>query len=89
MFKSFFPNPRLFFPLLLVWIIFSITIWYLFKDNLGALLNLNATEQAPVIGLGHFVTDSFLLLYAYYAVSVLIFAGFWMIFAPHRWQLWS
>ena len=89
MFKSFFPNPRLFFPLLLVWIIFSITIWYLFKDNLGALLNLTVTEPAPVIGLGHFVTDSFLLLYVYYAVSVLIFAGFWMVFAPHRWQRWS
>ena len=89
MFKSFFPNPRLFFPILLIWIIFSITIWYLFKNDLGSLLNLAATEESPIIGLGHFVTDSFLLLYIYYTVSVIAFAAFWMIFAPHPWQFWS
>ena len=75
--------------MLLIWVIFSITIWYFFKDDLGTMLNLTVTGQAPVIGLGHFVSDSFLLLYVYYAVSVLVFAGFWMIFAPHPWQLWS
>ncbi len=89
MFKSFFPNPRRFFPLVLVWIIFSITIWYLFKNDLGSLLNLNTTQQEPVIGLGHFVTNPFLLLYIYYIASVLVFAGLWMIFAPHPWQFWS
>ncbi len=89
MFKSFFPNPKFFFPLLLVWIIFSITIWYLFKNDLGTLLNLTTTQQSPVIGLGHFVSDSFLLLYIYYTVSAVVFAGFWMIFVPHPWQLWS
>jgi peptide/bleomycin uptake transporter len=89
MFKSFFPNPRLFFPLLLVWIIFSITIWYFFKNDLGTMLNLTTTQPSPVIGIGHFVTDSFLLLYIYYTVSALLFAAFWMIFAPHPWQLWS
>ena len=65
MFKSFFPTPRLFFPLLLVWITFSITIWYLFKGDLGAVLTLSTTQQAPVIGIGHFFTDSFLLLYLF------------------------
>jgi peptide/bleomycin uptake transporter len=89
MFKSFFPNPRLFFPLVLIWITFSIAIWYLFKDDLGTLLNLTTNQQPPVIGLGHFVTDSFLLLYLYYTVSVFVFAGLWMIFSPHPWQLWS
>ena len=89
MFKSFFPYPRLFFPLLLIWITFSITIWYFFKSDLGTLLNLTIAQQSPIIGLGHFVTDSFLLLYIYYTVSVIVFAGFWMIFAPHPWQRWS
>ena len=77
MFKSFFPNPRFFFPLLLIWIIFSVTVWYLFKDDLGRWLHLTISNQPPVIGLGHFVTDAFLLLYLYYTVSVLIFAGLW------------
>jgi peptide/bleomycin uptake transporter len=89
MFKSFFPNPRFFFPSLLIWITVSITTWYLFKDELGSWLNLATAQQQPVIGLGHFVTDSFLLLYVYYGASVLVFAGLWMIFAPHRWQVWS
>jgi peptide/bleomycin uptake transporter len=89
MFKSFFPNPRLFFPSLVLWIIFSIATWYLFKDDLGSFVNLTTNQQPPVIGLGHFVTDSFLLLYLYYAVAVLLFAGCWMIFAPHPWQRWS
>lgn len=89
MFKSFFPNPRLFFTSLLIWITFSITIWYLFKNDLGTFLSLTTTQQSPVIGIGHFFTDSFLLLYLYYVVSVLVFSGFWMIFTPHPWQLWS
>ena len=75
--------------MLLIWIIFSITIWYLFGDALGAVLNLTTTQETPAIGLGHFVTDAFLLLYLYYTVSVAIFAGCWMIFAPHPWQRWS
>jgi peptide/bleomycin uptake transporter len=89
MFTSFFPKPRLFFPLLLLWITFSIAAWYLFKEDLGCFVNLTTTQQSPVIGLGHFVTDSFLLLYLYYTVAVLIFAGCWMIFSPHPWQRWS
>lgn len=89
MFKSFFPHPRIFFPTLLIWTIISITIWYLFNDEMGVIFNITTSDTTPVIGLGFFVTDSFLLLYLYYVVSVLIFAGAWMIFSPHPWQRWS
>jgi peptide/bleomycin uptake transporter len=88
MFKSFFPNPRLFFPSLLVWTALSITFWYLFKEDMGNLLGLATNGEDP-IGLGHFFTDSFLLLYIYYILVVAGFAGFWMIYSPHRWQMWS
>lgn len=89
MFRSFFPNPKWFFLSVLFWATFTISIWYLFGDTLGALLGFDLSEKEPVIGLGHFTTDSFLFFYLFYALSVGLFAGCWFIFAPHRWQLWS
>ena len=89
MFRSFFPRPVLFFSSLTVWAFFCISIWYGFNDELGALFGLTIEQKEPVIGLGHFVTDSFLLLYSYYSVAVVLFGLFWMKFSPHRWQLWS
>lgn len=89
MFKSFFPAPKVFFLSVLIYSIVSISLWYGFADELGALLGLEINEAEPIIGLGHFITDSFLLLYLYYTISVGIFALFWMKVSPHRWQLWS
>ncbi len=53
------------------------------------MFGLSLEQTAPVIGLGHFVTPSFILLYVYYTAAVLIFALVWMRFCPHRWQVWS
>jgi peptide/bleomycin uptake transporter len=89
MFKSFFPNPKLFFPSLVLWSIISITLWYLFNQDIGSLVGLNLEKAEPIIGLGHFYTDSFILFYFYYTASVLIFAIFWMLVSPHPWQNWS
>ncbi len=89
MFKSFFPKPGLFFPSLVIWAIICVSVWYGYNDEIGALLGLTINHGQPVIGLGHFVTDSFLLLYIFYTISVLIFGLFWMKVQPHRWQVWS
>lgn len=89
MFKSFFPNPKLFFLSLLVWSSITVAIWYLFNDNLAAMIGLDLSEQEPVIGLGHFITDSFILFYLYYTLAVAIFAAFWNFIQPHKWQWWS
>jgi len=89
MFKSFFPNPRLFFSSLVIWSLLCIFIWYGYSNEIGQLFGLHIADQKQVIGLGHFVTDSFLLLYAYYSLSVLIFGLFWIKFSPHKWQYWS
>ena len=78
MFKSFFPHPKIFFPSLILWSIISISVWYGFNQEIGGLIGLNLDNTEPVIGLGHFITDSFILLYLYYALSVLIFALIWM-----------
>jgi len=89
MFKSFFPNPRLFFPSVLVWSIISVACWFIFKQDIGDLFGLNIVDQPPVIGLGHFTTDAFLLFTSYYILSVGIFALAWFKLSPHSWQYWS
>lgn len=89
MFKSFFPNPKWFFLSLVIWSIISSAIWYGFNTQIGAFFGLVLDGKQPTIGLGHFITESFILFYGYYAVVVGIFAAFWFKFSPHKWQLWS
>ncbi len=89
MFRSFFPNPRLFFLSFLVWSSLAVILWFNFKAPLASVFGISLTESEPVIGLGHFVTGEFLLLYIYYALCTAIFAGCWFVLAPHSWQWWS
>ena len=56
---------------------------------MGTWFGLNLAPTEPVIGLGHFVTDDFLLFYGYYALSVGLFALAWFKFKPNEWQRWS
>lgn len=56
---------------------------------MGSWLGLSVSQEEPVIGLGHFTTDKFLLLYLYYSLCTALFAAFWFRVAPHRWQWWS
>ncbi len=89
MFKSFFPNPRIFFLSVVGYSAVCVFIWYGFNEQIGAFFGLDLSEQAPVIGLGHFVTDSFFLFYGYYFVCTSLFAAFWFTTAKHKWQWWS
>ncbi len=89
MFKSFFPNPKLFFLSVVAYSAVCSFIWYGFNDRIGALLGFDLSPQEPVIGLGHFVTDSFLLFYLYYFTCTALFALFWFRVARHPWQWWS
>jgi peptide/bleomycin uptake transporter len=89
MFKSFFPNPKWFFISVILWASITSLIWYSFNTQIGSLFDLSLDGSAPVIGLGHFVTDSFILFYGYYIVAIALFAGFWFKVAPHKWQVWS
>ncbi len=89
MFKSFFLYSRLFFLSVVGYAAACVFIWYGFNEQIGAFFGLDLSEQAPVIGLGHFVTDSFLLFYGYYFVSTGLFAAFWFTTAKHKWQWWS
>jgi peptide/bleomycin uptake transporter len=89
MFKSFFPDSRWFWPSVVIWSVICCGVWFEFSDAMGTALGFHMAEEEPIIGLGHFVTDSFKLFYLYYALSVAIFAFFWFRFKPSRWQWWS
>ncbi len=91
MFRSFFPNPRLFFASVLAWSVIATAIWYAGGNGWGALVGLGVSpaDAAPVIGLGHLVTPEFLWFYVYYGVAVALFAAVWFLAAPHPWQRWS
>ena len=89
MFKSFFPNPKLFFLSVVVYAAVCSFVWYSFNEEIGAVLGFDLTSSDPVIGLGHFLTDSFLLFYIYYLACCALFAAFWFRLAPHPWQWWS
>ncbi|GLQ00448.1 transporter [Methylophaga thalassica] len=90
MFKSFFPNSPWFWPSVILWLAFSAFIWVAFGADISAAIGLPVKPDAEqVIGLRHFVTNEFLTFYLFYFVSVAIFAAFWFIKAPSRWQWWS
>ncbi len=91
MFKSFFPNPRLFFSSAALWAIVSIVLWYGGIDGLGASLGLAAPapDAPPVIGPSAFVQPDFLWFYIYFAVMTGMFYAAWAFLSPHPWQRWS
>jgi len=89
MFRSFFPNPRIFFISVVFYSAICSSIWYGFNEQIGAALGFDLSEAPPVIGLGHFLTDSFLLFYLYFATCTAVFAACWFRIANHPWQWWS
>lgn len=90
MFESFFPKPKLFFLSVVIWTIIGMLVWYGVGTQIGAALGFDMTEPAePVVGLEYFYTPSFLMFYIFYGVWVALFAAFWFIYSPHRWQWWS
>jgi peptide/bleomycin uptake transporter len=83
MLVSFFPRPNLFFPSAVVWTALSMALWY------GYASGLVAPTLPGVIGVALFWSAPSLWFDLYFAISVAIFAGFWMTFAPHPWSIWS
>lgn len=81
MFVSFFPRPRLFFWSALIWTVLSMALWYGYAEGLVA--------PSGTIGVALFWSAQQLWFDLYFAISVAIFAGFWMAFSPHRWAGWS
>ena len=58
-------------------------LWYGYAGNLVPLAG------PEIIGVARFWSGPELWFDLYFALSVAIFAGFWMTFAPHPWAIWS
>src|SRR6202171_1871190 len=83
MFVSFFPRPKLFFLSAIVWTALAMAFWYGFAGNLFG-------SSAPGgVGVEIFWSAPSLWFDLYFALCVAIFAGAWMVFAPHPWVPWS
>ena len=89
MFRSFFPSPKIFFLSVVGYSAVCAYVWYGFNEQMGAALGLDLSQSDPIIGLGHFLSDSFLLFYLYFSACTALFAGFWFRLANHPWQWWS
>ena len=87
MFKSFFPQPKLFFLSALIWTVLTVMLWQL--GGSAWLMHITGASSEVPIGSSRFWSLSYLLFYAYYFLCAGLFALFWHIRAPHRWQRWS
>ncbi|HAY0602505.1 peptide antibiotic transporter SbmA [Escherichia coli] len=87
MFKSFFPKPGMFFLSAFVWALIAVIFWQVGGGDWVARIT-GASGQIP-ISAARFWSLDFLIFYAYYIVCVGLFALFWFIYSPHRWQYWS
>ncbi|EEX12893.1 SbmABacA family protein [Citreicella sp. SE45] len=90
MFESFFPKPKQFFLSVLLWTAFGMLVWYGVGTQIGSMIGFDLQDAGePVVGIAYFYTPSFLWFYVFYVVWVALFAAFWFLYHPHRWQMWS
>ena len=83
MFVSFFPSPKPFFLSAIAWTALAMAVWYGFAGNLVG------SPAAGGVGVAMFWSAPSLWFDLYFALCVAIFAGAWMVFAPHPWAPWS
>jgi peptide/bleomycin uptake transporter len=83
MFISFFPRPKWFFLSAVAWTALAMAFWY------GYAGDLVEPSAAGGVGFEIFWSAPALWFDLYFALCVAIFAGAWMVFAPHRWAPWS
>src|SRR5438552_10875937 len=83
MLVSFFPRPKLFCLSAILWTALAMAFWYGFAGNL-------IPQSGPGgVGVEIFWSPLSLWFDLYFAICVAIFAGGWMVFAPHPWAPWS
>lgn len=87
MFKSFFPRPTAFFLSAFIWAMIAVIFWQAGGGNW--LEHITGASGEVPISAARFWSMGYLVFYAYYALCVGIFALFWFIYSPHRWQYWS
>jgi len=91
MFKSFFPNPRLFFISVVVWMALNMLLWYTGGHGWGEYLGFpkGYAEAELQIGVSRFWSPAFIWFYLWFLLSTALFAGFWGFLSDNKWQKWS
>ncbi|ENW05635.1 peptide antibiotic transporter SbmA [Acinetobacter beijerinckii] len=91
MFKSFFPNPRLFFISVIVWLALNMLLWYTGGHGWGEYLGFpkGYAETELPIGVSRFWSPAFIWFYIWFFVATALFAGFWQFLSDNKWQRWS
>lgn len=91
MFKSFFPNPRLFFISVIIWLALNMLLWYTGGHGWGEYLGFpkGYAEAELPIGVSRFWSAAFIWFYIWFLVSTALFAAFWRFLSDNKWQKWS
>ena len=91
MFKSFFPNPRLFFISVIVWLALNMLLWYTGGHGWGEYLGFpkGYAEAELPIGVSRVWSAAFIWFYIWFLVSTALFAAFWRFLSDNKWQKWS
>ena len=91
-FRSFFPNPKIFFPAALAWVVAAMAIWFLAGAwleqylSLGPWLAIKPTEADP----SPFFNTHRVWLYEYVVASGYLFCVPWYVWGDNRrWLNWS
>jgi peptide/bleomycin uptake transporter len=89
MFKSFFPNPKVFFYSAIAWFFIVLALWHGYADSLGVQM---AIVSAPEVIPGErppFLTQDKAWVYVYILMSTLLFCIGWAFYGKQRWYAWS
>jgi peptide/bleomycin uptake transporter len=91
MFKSFFPNPKVFFLSAAAWGLFTVLFWFFAAQSWGQYIGLpDPVAGTPeIIGAGVLVSAPHLWFNLYFGACVAIFATVWYRLSPHPWFIWS
>jgi len=91
LFKSFFPDPKIFFSSAILWAIIAFLIWNYFGSNLSALISLGPliaiapTEAKP----NPFFSAEKVFLYQYVILAGYLFCIPWYFYKRTKWFWWS
>lgn len=91
MFRSFFPNPKIFFSSLIVWTALALVLWFgLLSSSEQALEYFAQFAPTPIEGQRPpFLTPEKIYTYVYIVVAGFGFAGIWFFYDRHPWYIWS
>ncbi|MCB1516277.1 MAG: peptide antibiotic transporter SbmA [Hyphomicrobiaceae bacterium] len=91
MFRSFFPEPRVFFPAALAWTALVMFIWFVFGAalepyfSLGPAIAIQPTDADPA----PFFNNDRVWLYEFVILAGYLFCIPWLFFKRSRWYWWS